>query len=321
MIRSALLLAVLLSAAPVLAQPAPSGVDSVYAFPDVPPEMVGGLAALMSDVEYPEAALQAGAQGRVVIQVVVGADGRLVDATVVHSPSSLLDEAALAAANSAQFTPGRHQGVPVASRLSFPVEFALTEPQPDPMEGMTIEGMQVEYPEGALRDRVEGDVVVSFGVDTSGRAIDPMVVSSPDDRLSDAALDAVRDARFGLAAGRGGAQPSDVRVEFPVEFRLDDGPRTTVETPPVLIGGLRGLQALIEYPEDVRREGIQGQVLTQFTVGVDGRPHNVRVVSSPDMRLSKVARDVVQRVRFEPATVDGKPVAVSFGLPLSFRLR
>jgi len=38
--------------------------------------------------------------------------------------------------------------------------------------------------------------------------------------------------------------------------------------------------------------------------------HDVAVVSSPDKRLSKAARDAVIMRRYEPATRDGKPVAV-----------
>lgn len=79
---------------------------------------------------------------------------------------------------------------------------------------------RVAYPEGARRDGVEGTVVVEFVVDEAGRVTDPVVTQSPDPRLTEAALAAVRASRF--TPGRHRGRPVRVRFGLPVTFRLQD---------------------------------------------------------------------------------------------------
>jgi protein TonB len=59
-----------------------------------------------------------------------------------------------------------------------------------------------------------------------------------------------------------------------------------------------------------RRMGEQGEVLLDVYVGEDGRVSDVKLKkSSGSDLLDRTAIDTVRRWRFEPATVDGKPVA------------
>jgi protein TonB len=83
-----------------------------------------------------------------------------------------------------------------------------------------LEGLQrsVEYPELAERIGVEGRVIVQFVVDEWGNVVDPVVVWSPHDLLSEAALEAVRQATF--RPGQQGGRPVKVRFSLPVTFRL-----------------------------------------------------------------------------------------------------
>ena len=83
-----------------------------------------------------------------------------------------------------------------------------------------LEGVQarVVYPEPARAEGVEGRVVVEFVVAEDGTVRDLEVVRSPDERLSEAALEAVRTARF--KAGRDGGKAVAVRFRLPVAFRL-----------------------------------------------------------------------------------------------------
>ena len=73
---------------------------------------------------YPADAMQAGVQGRVVVQVLVGKDGLVKDARIVSS-IPMLDAAALTAVRNYRFTPARSKGQPVAVWVAVPVKFAL----------------------------------------------------------------------------------------------------------------------------------------------------------------------------------------------------
>ena len=97
--------------------------------------------------------------------------------------------------------------------------FEVAEVQPELVGGLEALQGAVEYPESARRAGVEGQVVVQFVVDEGGAVTDPVVVRSPDDRLSAAALAAVRGARF--RPGRQRGRPVKVRFAVPITFRLE----------------------------------------------------------------------------------------------------
>ena len=249
------------------------------------------------------------------------------------------------AAQAAQPGPSVERRKGTGGGLSAPDVFEVAEVQPELIGG--LEGLQqsVEYPEAARRAGVEGRVIVQFVVDERGRVVDPVVVRSPSPLLSDAALDAVRQARF--RPGSDAGEAVKVRFALPITFRLRDDPpevegpvveeidldldappaggapeeRTVREEAPRLIGGLAGLAGRTVYPEDARRESVEGRVVVQFVVTEEGRVESPVVLSSPDPRLSRAALAAVRQSRFEPGRIDGQPVRVRFALPVDFSLR
>jgi periplasmic protein TonB len=64
------------------------------------------------------------------------------------------------------------------------------------------------------------------------------------------------------------------------------------------------------YPASARRTGIQGEVRLDVHVGADGKVLDVRLRnSSGSPVLDRSAMNAVRSWRFEPATIDGSPVA------------
>jgi len=55
-------------------------------------------------------------------------------------------------------------------------------------------------------------------------------------------------------------------------------------------------------------------------VGADGKPRNLKVQRSAGMGLDEKAIAAVNKWRFQPATLDGRPVAVRISVEMSFRL-
>ena len=94
----------------------------------------------------------------------------------------------------------------------------LTEVQPELVGGLEALQAAVVYPPDARAEGVEGQVVVQFLVQPGGTVSDPSILRSPDDRLSAAALDAVRQMAFTPGEQRG--RPVTVRFAVPVTFRL-----------------------------------------------------------------------------------------------------
>ena len=76
------------------------------------------------------------------------------------------------------------------------------------------------------------------------------------------------------------------------------------------------------YPAMARRKNLQGEVLLRVRVDETGQPVAVEIEKSSGHRLlDRTARDhVLKRWRFQPALVDGRPVAAWARVPLVFRI-
>lgn len=99
-----------------------------------------------------------------------------------------------------------------------PEIFEVAEVQPELIGG--LEGLQsrVVYPAMAIQAGIAGQVVIQFVVDERGRVVDPVVLRSPNDLLTEAALEAVLTSRFTPGQQRG--RPVKVRYAVPVTFTL-----------------------------------------------------------------------------------------------------
>jgi TonB family protein len=218
--------------------------DEVYDQPDEWPELIGGLDGLAERLVYPPAAREAGAEGRAVLQFVVGTDGGVDDLKVLRSTGNpALDAAAREAVQASRFRPGTVDGESVRVRFAVPVTFRLpgeggagtdhagadgvydsADVQPELVGGLESLQERLVYPEAARAAGVEGRVIIQFVVSPEGRVVDPVVARSPDPRLSEAALAAVRQMEFRPGRQQGEAVP--VRFALPVTFRLpaDEAP-------------------------------------------------------------------------------------------------
>ena len=76
-----------------------------------------------------------------------------------------------------------------------------------------------------------------------------------------------------------------------------------------------------QYPEEAKLNGIQGRVITQFIIGVDGKVNDVKVVRGVDELLDAEAKRIAKTIPdLDPAYNNGKAVPVSFMLPITFKL-
>lgn len=88
-----------------------------------PPELIGGLASLQREVQYPEKAKRMGVQGRVIVKFVVQKDGTPTDVRVARSVHRLLDAEAVRATRTLRFVPAKRGGKPVPVDMTMPVTF------------------------------------------------------------------------------------------------------------------------------------------------------------------------------------------------------
>lgn len=77
----------------------------------------------------------------------------------------------------------------------------------------------------------------------------------------------------------------------------------------------------LRYPRIAKENGVQGRVITQFTIDDEGWMTNVRVLRGVDESLDQEALRVIRMSpRWEPALQEGKPVSVTFTFPVIFSL-
>jgi periplasmic protein TonB len=73
-----------------------------------------------------------------------------------------------------------------------------------------------------------------------------------------------------------------------------------------------------EYPFELRRSGQSGVVTVRCTINERGEVVETVVVKSSDPAFEKPAVSALQRWKFKPATLDGKPVTTKALIPLHF---
>ena len=96
----------------------------------------------------------------------------------------------------------------------------------------------LKYPQVAKDKKIEGQVVVKFVIDESGKLQNPAVVSSPDQSLSDAALAAVKQLST-WEPGEQNGRKVKVYYTMPINFRM-------------------------EYPEPTKYDRVIGSGLVKF---------------------------------------------------------
>lgn len=98
-----------------------------------------------------------------------------------------------------------------------------------------------------------------------------------------------------------------------------------VEQDPEFEGGMEGLYQYlatsIVYPAGAREEGVQGRVFVSFVIEKDGSVGGVKILRSPDERLSREAERVVKSMpKWKPGRQNGRKVRVLYSLPINFQL-
>ena len=74
--------------------------------------------------------------------------------------------------------------------------------------------------------------------------------------------------------------------------------------------------------EDLPHRGVtdfKGSVLVQFVIDEDGKVVHPEIIDTFNIFLNSAIIDKVMAIRFEPAKQNGKPVRVTYNLPILFK--
>ena len=116
-------------------------------------------------------------------------------------------------------------------------------------------------------------------------------------------------------------KPDNTKTDKDNKEQKPDVAKTNPRFPGGTEGVMQWLSDHIKYPTSCVKLGIQGRVFAIFVVDLDGTITNINVVRSPHQDLSEeTVRLLLNLPKWEPATVDGKPVRTRYSLPVMFRL-
>jgi protein TonB len=110
----------------------------------------------------------------------------------------------------------------------------------------------------------------------------------------------------------------------PTEDEIDDTASIFVayDEPPEPIGGFAAIQEKLVYPEIARKAGVEGRVYVQVIIDEKGNVVKATVTKSlGNNGCDEAAVLAIKSVKWRPAKQRDKPVKVSVGIPVVFKLK
>jgi protein TonB len=101
--------------------------------------------------------------------------------------------------------------------------------------------------------------------------------------------------------------PGNPGIEVIDQSKLDRVPRARSQLAPI-------------YPTDLRCAGVEGTVVVEFKVDLDGSVYSTTVLSATHSGFIDAALRAVGRWKFEPGCTAGKRVRFRMSVPLVFRI-
>jgi TonB family protein len=188
----------------------------------------------------------------------------------------------------------------------------------------------LDYPEAAMRKRLEGDVKIRTCVDASGAANTVSVLESSGHPILDEASRkwTAERARF-KPAEAGGVPVAVCNYVFTYAWKAPDGGFPPLDETadyldatylkPDELPAVLWTPPLLPYPPGALARRASGVVEYELCVAPDGTPKNfTRIADSVDEELVVMALVWVSNVRYRPGRKDGEPVGVC-GIKLAYR--
>ena len=205
-------------------------------------------------------------------------------------------------------------------------------------------GQNIKYPAEAKEKGVQGRVIVQFVVEKDGTIVNAKVVRGVDPDLDAEALRVVNQSPK-WKPGKQKGEAVRVKYTLPIMFRLgndssdskaaeapreakvdENGVHQVCEEMPEFPGGMaecmKYLSKNINYPEDCKKEGIQGRVIVQFVVDKDGSIKDPTIARGVHPSLDKEALRVLSSMpNWKPGKQKGEAVKVRYTIPVMFKLQ
>ncbi|HEV2668421.1 MAG TPA: energy transducer TonB, partial [Blastocatellia bacterium] len=174
---------------------------------------------------------------------------------------------------------------------------------------------KAEYTLEARNKKIEGTVVLNVVFGVGGQISDIRVIRGLPHGLTENAIIAAKKIRFEPAMKDG--QPVSVRGKLEFTFNLNKDPIQDMSSsmrPTILY------REKAQYTQEAKDNKVEGTVILRVVFGADGQISDIRVIRGLPHGLTEKAIEAANKIRFEPAMKDGRPVSVRGELEYNFRL-
>jgi len=183
-----------------------------------------------------------------------------------------------------------------------PDDKTLAEAEADLRKAVALDGQQPTY-------RLQlAHVLILENRTAEGLELAHQAAASPEEEVTHQARLLICKTRAALPPSAGGLSKADVQ-------RLRRDPEGRELTAPQIVFRIQP-----QYTEAARKQGIEGKVVLESIIDEEGCVRDVNILQSLDPGLDEVARTVLQKWIFKPATFQGKPVKVYYSLTINFAL-
>ncbi len=270
----------------------PDGMEKDKAFTDTPPIFPGGkeemLRFIYRNIKYPAQARAKGIYGSVKMQFVVEEDGAISNLQALGDVGGGIQEEILRIGRliknfPQKWTPAKKDGVAIRTVYELPIEYRL--------EGENADGTSFTMKKKEGPKKENAIVVVGYYKENSGLTQQPDPVFKEVDEMP----------RFPGCEGE----------EMPEKALTDCAQKEM----------LTFIYSNIKYPEQAKKQGIEGTVVVKFVVDKHGKITTSELVRGIGGRTGEeVLRVVGEMPTWIPGQKDGKAVNVFYHLPVKFKL-
>lgn len=201
-----------------------------------------------------------------------------------------------------------------------------------------VKDVKPVYPAEAKEAGIDGVVILDILVGEDGKVKATKVLRSIP-ALNQAAIDAVKQWEFTPTVVGGKAVPLGLTITVNFVGHDTAAPPPPPQPPPAppppaddpwyppkapRVGGkVQGPKKIVDvrpvYPEEARKERVQGTIIVEMVIGADGKVTKARVLRSVPA-LDQAALDAVTKWEFEPMLVKGQAVPVVITATVRFSL-
>jgi TonB family protein len=190
----------------------------------------------------------------------------------------------------------------------------------------------LQYPESAIQDKIEGTVIVEFWIDTNGMTTDHKVIRSVRNDLDKEAIRVSKLITFSQSAKQ---RDNAIKVPYSIPFKFELPKAIAIsqnncDTVSIVFGSPEKFPEFdinkfivmnLKYPETAKKDNIEGIVTVRFWIDTNGYTSEHEIVKGIREDLDKEVLRVVRLIKFDkPPMNREEPIGMCFQFPVSFRL-